>query len=80
MARYGNVCDNSEDTWRSGLKLYNDEHTVPSSGSSRYDSNRHKVFVIINDTSEEFDAENNPIMNPQNLERGLICLKRIYNF
>jgi hypothetical protein len=25
------------------------------------------VCVIINDTSEEFDAENNPIMNPKTL-------------
>jgi hypothetical protein len=28
------------------------------------------VYVIINDTSEEFDAENNPVINPQNIERG----------
>jgi hypothetical protein len=27
------------------------------------------VCVIINDTSEEFDIENNPVINPQNLER-----------
>jgi hypothetical protein len=33
MACYGNVSGNSEDTWRSGLKLHDDEHTVPSSGS-----------------------------------------------
>jgi hypothetical protein len=70
MACYGNVSGNSEDTWRSGLKLHDDEHTVPSSGSSRYDSNRHQLCIIINDTSKEFNAENNSIMNPQNLERG----------
>jgi hypothetical protein len=28
------------------------------------------VYVIINDTSEEFNAENNPVINPQNIERG----------
>jgi hypothetical protein len=70
MACYGNISGNSKDTWRLGLKLRDDEHTVPSSGSGHYDSNRHQVCVIINDTSEEFVAENNPIMNPQNLERG----------
>jgi hypothetical protein len=26
--------------------------------------------VIINDTSEEFDTESNPIINPQNPTRG----------
>jgi hypothetical protein len=33
-------------------------------------SSLHQVYVIINDTSEEFDNENNPIINPHNLERG----------
>jgi hypothetical protein len=70
MACYGNVSGNSEDTWRSGLKLHNDEHTVPSSGLSRYDRNRYQLCIIINDTSKEFDAENNSIMNSQNLDRG----------
>jgi hypothetical protein len=28
------------------------------------------VYVIINDTSEEVDAKNNQVINPQNLERG----------
>jgi hypothetical protein len=51
MACYGNVSSNSENTWRSGLKLHDGEHTVPSSSSSHYDSNRHQVCVIINDTS-----------------------------
>jgi hypothetical protein len=42
MAYYGNVSANSEDTWRSGLKLHNDEHINPSSSSSHYASNRHQ--------------------------------------
>jgi hypothetical protein len=69
MACYGNVSSNSEDTWRAGLKLHNDEHMFPSSVSSHYASNKHQVYVIINDTFEEFDAEHNPIINPQNPER-----------
>jgi hypothetical protein len=28
------------------------------------------MYVIINDTSEEVDNENNPVINPHNLERG----------
>jgi hypothetical protein len=29
------------------------------------------VYVIINDTSEEVDDENNPVINPHNLEQGV---------
>jgi hypothetical protein len=28
------------------------------------------VYIIINDTSEEFDDDNNPIINPQHLQWG----------
>jgi hypothetical protein len=66
MVCYCNVSINSEGTWRSGLKLHNDEHTILSSVSSHCARNQHQVYVIINDTSEEFDAKNNPIINPQN--------------
>jgi hypothetical protein len=34
MACYGNVSDNSENTWKSGLELYSVEQTTLSSGSS----------------------------------------------
>jgi hypothetical protein len=70
IVRYGNVSGNSEDMWRSGLELYDDEQTIFSSGSSHGTSNRHQVCVIINDTSTEFDIKNNPVINSQNLERG----------
>jgi uridine phosphorylase len=70
IARYGNVSDNSVDTWRLGLGLHDDERTIFSSGSSHGANNRHQVCVIINDTSKEFDAENNPVINPQNLDQG----------
>jgi hypothetical protein len=35
MTCYGNVFDNSEDTWRSVRELYNNEQTIFSLGSSR---------------------------------------------
>jgi hypothetical protein len=69
-AGYGDVSDKLEDTWRIGLELYNDEQTIFSSDSSRSTSNQHQVCVIINDTSKKFDTDNNPIINPHNLERG----------
>jgi hypothetical protein len=64
MACYGNVSGNSKDTLRTGLKLHNDENIIPSSVCSNYASNQHQVYIIINDTSEKLDAENNPIINP----------------
>jgi hypothetical protein len=67
---YGNVSGNSEDTWKSGLELYGDEQTIFSSGSSHGTNNRHQVCVIINDTPEEFDTENNLVINSQDLELG----------
>jgi hypothetical protein len=70
MSCYGNVSGNSEDIWRTRLKLHNDENIIPPSASSHYASNQHQVYVIINDTSKEFDAQNNPIINPQNPARG----------
>jgi hypothetical protein len=70
MACDGNVPTNSEDEWRAGLKVHNDEHMFPSLPSSDYTSNRHQIYVIINDRSKEFDVENNPIINPQKPTRG----------
>jgi hypothetical protein len=34
------------------------------------------VHVIINSTSKEFDAENNPVINPQTLSEELIIEQR----
>jgi hypothetical protein len=47
MACYGNVSGNSEDTWRSGLQLYDDEQTIFSSGSSHGVNNQHQMYAII---------------------------------
>jgi hypothetical protein len=63
IARYRNVSDNSEDTWRSRLELHDDERTIFSLGSSHGASNRHQVCIIISDTSKEFDTENNLVIN-----------------
>jgi hypothetical protein len=34
MVCYGNISNNSEDTWKSGLEIYKDEQTIFSSGSN----------------------------------------------
>jgi hypothetical protein len=70
MACYGNVFGNSEDTWRSGLELYNDEQTIFSSGFSEDIHSQYQVYAIIDETSKELDTNNNPIINPENVRRG----------
>jgi hypothetical protein len=70
IAYYGNVSKNSEDTWRSGLELYDDEQTIFSLGSSHGVSNKYQVYAIIDDTSEELNIKNNPIINPENIRKG----------
>jgi hypothetical protein len=70
MACYGNVSSNSDNTWRSGLELYDDKQTIFSSGSSHGINNQYQVYAIIDDTSQELDDNNNPIIIPENIRRG----------
>jgi hypothetical protein len=52
------------------MELYNDEQTIFSLGSSGDIHGQYQVYAIIDDTSEELDANNNPIINPENVRRG----------
>jgi hypothetical protein len=51
------------------LELHEDEQTTLSSFNSKYD-NRYQVLAIIGDNSEEFDDNNNPVINTANMNRG----------
>jgi hypothetical protein len=70
MVCHGDASDKSNDTWKSGLELYDDEQTIFSLGSSEGIHNQYQVYAIIGDSSEEFDDNNNPIINPENIRRG----------
>jgi hypothetical protein len=72
---YDNISNDFEDTWKSGLELYDDEQTIFSSGSNRDVHSQYQVYAIIDDTSEEFDGKNNPIINPANVRRGANHIK-----
>jgi hypothetical protein len=50
---------------RLGLKLHSDGQTKFHSDASQSTNNQHQVYVIINDTSEEVDNENNPVIQLQ---------------
>jgi hypothetical protein len=63
------ISDKSTDTWKTGLELSEDGDSIFSS----YNSNIGKqcqVLAIIGDNSEEFDENNNPVLNPANIDRG----------
>jgi hypothetical protein len=70
MVCYSNIYNNTEDTWKLGLELYNDKHTIFSLGSSGDIHSQYQVYAITNETSEEYDANNNPIINPVDVRRG----------
>jgi hypothetical protein len=70
MVYYGNITEKSEDTWKSGLELYDDEQTIFSLGSSEGVHSQYQVYTIIGDSSKEFYGNDNPIINPENTRRG----------
>jgi hypothetical protein len=51
------------------LELHEDKQTIFSSFNSKYD-NQYQVLAIIGDNSKQFDENNNPVLNPTNLNRG----------
>jgi hypothetical protein len=59
----------SIDTWKIGLKLHEDDQTIFSSFSSKI-NHQHQVFAIRGDNSEEFDKNNNLVLNPANVTKG----------
>jgi hypothetical protein len=65
----GSISDKSTDTWKTGLELHEDNQTTLSRCSSKFD-NQYQILAIIGDKLEEFDDNNNPVLNPKNVTRG----------
>jgi DNA polymerase III gamma/tau subunit len=63
------ISDKSIDIWKIGLELHEDDQTIFSSRSSKFD-NQYQILAIIGDNSEEFDDNNNLVLNPANVTRG----------
>jgi hypothetical protein len=61
--------DKSTDTWKIGLELSEDDNSIFSNFNSKLD-NRYQVLAIVGDNSEELDENNNPVLNPANINRG----------
>jgi hypothetical protein len=63
------ISDKSTDTWKIGLELSEDENSIFSSFNSSI-GKQCQVFAIVGDNSEEFNENNNPVINPENIDRG----------
>jgi hypothetical protein len=69
MICHDDTSDKLTDTWKTGLELHEDDSSIFSSFNSKFD-NRYQVLAIIGDNSEELDENNNPVLNPANVNRG----------
>jgi hypothetical protein len=69
MICHDDTSDKSTDTWKTGLELHEDDDSIFSSFNSKFD-NRCQVLAIVGDNSEELDENNNPVLNPANINRG----------
>jgi hypothetical protein len=69
MICHNDTSDKSTDTWKTGLELHEDDSSIFSSFNSKFD-NQYQVLAIIGDNSEELDENNNPVLNPANVNRG----------
>jgi hypothetical protein len=69
MICHDDTSDKSTDTWKIGLELHEDDNSIFSSFNSNLD-NQYQVLAIIGDNSKELDENNNPVLNPANVNRG----------
>jgi hypothetical protein len=63
------ILDKSTDTWKTVLELSEDADSIFSSFNSNI-GKQCQVLAIVGDNSEEFDENNNPVLNPANINRG----------
>jgi hypothetical protein len=63
------ISDKSTDTWKTGLELSEDGDSIFSSFNSNIDK-QCQVLAIVGDNLEEFGKNNNPVLNPANINRG----------
>jgi hypothetical protein len=66
---HDDTSDKSTDTWKTRLELSEDDNSIFSSSNSKLD-NGYQVLAITGDNSEELDENNNPVLNPANINRG----------
>jgi hypothetical protein len=73
MISHDDTSDKSTDTWKTGLELHENKNSIFSSFDSKFD-NQYQVLAITEDNSKELDENNNPVLNPANINRGQTTL------
>jgi hypothetical protein len=63
------ISNKSTDTWKTGLELSEDGDSIFSSFKNNI-GKQCQVLAIVGDNTEEFDENNNPVLNPANIDRG----------
>jgi hypothetical protein len=66
---HDDTSDKSTDTWKIGLELSEDDDSIFSSFNNKI-GKQCQVLAIVGENSEEFDENNNPVLNPANIDRG----------
>jgi hypothetical protein len=69
MSCLDDISDKSTDTWKTVLELSEDGNSIFSSFNSNI-GKQCQVLAIVGDNSEEFNENNNPVLNPANIDRG----------
>jgi hypothetical protein len=69
MICHDDTSDKPTDTWKTGLELSEDDDLIFLSFSSKI-GKQCQVLTILGDNSEEFDENNNLVLNPANIDRG----------
>jgi hypothetical protein len=69
MIYHDDTSDQSTDTWKTRLELSEDDSSIFSSYNDKL-NNRCQILAITEDNSEELDENNNPVLNPANINRG----------
>jgi hypothetical protein len=68
MIYHDDTSDQSTYTWKTGLELSKDDNLIFSSCNGKLD-NRYQILAITGDNSKELDENNNPVLNPANINR-----------
>jgi hypothetical protein len=69
MICFNDISNKSTDTWKIGLELSEDGDLIFSSLNSNI-GKQCQVLAIVGDNLEEFDENNNSVLNPANIDRG----------
>jgi hypothetical protein len=69
MIYHDDISDQSTNNWKIGLELSEDDNSIFSSNNGKL-NNRCQILAITEDNSEELDDNNNPVLNPANINRG----------